>query len=183
MVTRTLHVFIGEARASRVSFRLARDSVRPVVQELQRRTGRVVDFDFIEDCVEAKSQEECGYGDPSELKGRSTVFLDVGGSAAEQSRQRIRSVIEAARLGLRFVSTADEGSVILVFSLDQGRCDPPPQGCAPDSAVGEAYVSVSAGLKVVMLFDRERSTAFSPGLAGGFAGDFVKAYKRANGLR
>jgi hypothetical protein len=50
--------------------------VRPTLARLEARTGKRVEFTNAVACVQHKTVEECGHGQPSELKGLTKVFID-----------------------------------------------------------------------------------------------------------
>lgn len=164
-------------------FELGRDVVRPTLQALERSTGRSITARTVEACLQFRSPVECGYGEPRELKGTRTVFVDVSGygPSVEESYQRITSEIDAARIGVRLVPDAESADMILAFHYHNG-CNVPSPNCGPDWAQGEVYVVRPTGLLVVLLYDQQWYV-YRTGLATRFARAFVTAYKTANGVK
>jgi hypothetical protein len=167
-----------------IALELGRDTVRPTLQALERGTGTVVTTPTLEACLQSRSADDCGQGDPRELRGTTAVFVDVSGSygpSIEESRQRITSAIGAARSGLRVVESVASADVILVFHYDKG-CNVPGPECGPDVARGEVYVVHTTGLRVVQMYE-QRWNIYHTGLATRFAKAFVQAHEKANGVK
>lgn len=167
-----------------IALELGRDTVRPTLQALERGTGTVVITLTLEACLRYRSADDCGQGDPAELRGTTAVFVDVSasyGPSIQESRQRITSAIDAARSGLRLVPSAESADVILVFHYDKG-CNLPGPACGPDLARGEVYVVHTTGLRVVQMYE-QRWNIYHTGLATRFAKTFVQAHEKANGVK
>jgi len=175
----------GGAEPGEALFELGKEIVRPTLEALERRTGREVTLGSLGACAAYKGREACGWGSPSELKGRTKVFIDTTGSPEPnqgESRQRILAVIEAARLGVTMVGSAGDADIILAFRYDPGAGLWPSKTQGPGRGVGEVYVSHDGGLRVLLLFDEEYYW-YRGSIAGRFGQAFRNAYRDANRTR
>ena len=104
---------------------LGADVRRPVLEALERRSGCPIQFEVPDACLEFRTADACGYGQPSDLKGLTKIFVDTAGSREwtdGESLLRIIAAIADARLGLEIVSQP-EADVVLAFAmrLDRSR--------------------------------------------------------------
>ena len=170
-------------RPGDVIFELGKDIVQPTLAMLQRRTGRDVTVSSLGACVAYKGREGCGWGFPSELKGRTSVFIDTAGSDESKEGEfyrRILAVIEKAGVGVTVVKTAKDADVILAFHYEQGAWASQTQG--PSRAVGDVYVTDGGKLRVLLFF-AEEARLWNRTLAENFGQKFVRAYRDANRIR
>jgi hypothetical protein len=179
-----------------VVFELGQDIVRPTIEALERRTGLPIALTSVAACAAYKGREACGWGAPSELKGRTRVFIDTRVFMDRKesivteddlsSYENIVAVIEEARLGITVVKSAEDADIIMpfrYFGATFGTSGFGGTGSTPSAAIGEVYVAEGGRLRVVMLFEKERFPFFTRKLSRTFGLDFVKAYKEANGIK
>jgi hypothetical protein len=170
-------------RPGDVMFELGKDIVQPTLDMLQRRTGRDVTVSSLGACVAYKGREGCGWGFPSELKGRTRVFIDTAGSYESkegESYRRILAVIEKAGVGVTVVNTAKDADVILAFHYEKGVWLSQLGG--PNRAVGDVYVTDGGKLRILLFFAQE-ARLLNRKLAENFGQKFVRAYRDANRIR
>ena len=109
--------------------------MRPIVEALERRTGKPVEFLNVEACILFRSADECGQGRPSELKGLKKVFIDDPTRPADQ--KIIRSELENLKAGLEILDSRDGAEIILQYSSAR-YVDP---GCPCEAGRGEVAIS------------------------------------------
>jgi hypothetical protein len=135
------------------------------------------------------------YGKPDELKGLTKVFIDTAGDL--KNRERIAKEIEKAKLGLTLLDSAEGAEIVIDFRGGKERefggvhARPDGNGGAVATArtnvvtvgAGAVYVARADRLRVVMSFEDREETVFEKKPATNFGRDFVKAYKKANGIK
>lgn len=132
------------------------------------------------------------YGRPSDLKGLKKVFVDAGGDL--KNRERVMKEIEKAKLDLTLLDSAEGAEIILNFGGGSesrvGQVVTSPSGTVSTplyrkipTGQGVAYVVKGDKLAVVMSFEDEQTTGWERKPATNFGRDFVKLYKKANGLK
>jgi hypothetical protein len=77
-----------------VVFEVDKSVVKPTLDRLRARSGKQVEFTDAVACTEYKTADECGHGQPAELKGLTRVFIETQTSAL---RDLIASEIAAAQ--------------------------------------------------------------------------------------
>ena len=130
------------------------------------------------------------YGKPEELKGLTKVFVDTGGNMKD--RGRIENEIRKSKIGVELLDSSDGAEVVLKFGggkeelagVSLGSILFP--GVAIRSVnVGEGHVYVLRGgkPKLVMSYEGVETHLWEKKPAKNFGKRFVKAYKKANGLK
>ena len=123
--------------------------------------------------------QEYEYGSPSELKGLKKVFIDT--RADLKNRERIVRELAESKLGFEIVAESKEAEILLVFESDFAIVD------HKKRSAGKGFVFIqgktSERLRVVMNFEAVKDLAVEKKPAAKFAARFVKAYKKANGLK
>jgi hypothetical protein len=72
-------------------FELDRAAVRPMLARLETLSDKRVEFTDAVACTDYKTAEECGYGQPFELKGLTKVF--IGGRPGPHRSRDLRSAV------------------------------------------------------------------------------------------
>jgi len=158
-----------------VVFELGRDVVRPILQTLEARTGRAIEFTHIDACVVYKTREECGYGTPAELRGLTKLFVDADATY----RDLIVAEIERAGLGLEVLSGLESAEVVLRFRGEEFHR--PGYLQTLYGGRGEAIVLRKGGPRVVVVVTSTRMRPWGDKPATKFGAAFADAYRRANG--
>ena len=155
-------------------FELGRDVVRPMLETLESRTTKAVDFLSVDACMRFKSPEDCGFGSPGELKGLKSVHVDARGNA--EYRDNIILEIEESGLDLELVADAQDAEIILAFHGERFW----ESGKNIDGGRGEIVVVRETGSHVVFLFTDRDTSIWGRAPSINFGREFVKAYKKAN---
>lgn len=129
------------------------------------------------------------YGKPSDLKSLKKVFVDTGGDVI--NRERILKEIRNAKLELQLLDSEEGAEVILVFAggKEQITVGSVSNGTGSVSTrrvnVGEGKVFILRDNKmlVVMSYEGEERKIWEKKPGTNFGRAFVKAYKKANGLK
>jgi hypothetical protein len=132
------------------------------------------------------------YGKPSELQGLRKVFVDTGGDM--KNRERISEEIDKAKLGLELLDSIASAEIILNFGGSKEKflagVNTNPQGTLSTPTYrkmnvgkGMVFVVKDNRARVVMSFEDEERTVFEKKPATNFAKTFIKAYKKANGVK
>lgn len=115
------------------------------------------------------------YGSPAELKGLTKYTVYVGPEV--EINNQISSEIEKAKVpGLVRVDDPEKAEIVLVFAAtSQGH-----------QRFGKGYVAKNIGsrdrTRVLISFEELRNVPFEKKPAVKFAREFVKQYRKANGL-
>lgn len=129
---------------------------------------------------------------PEELRGFTKVFVDSG--TDPKDRERIVKVIEAAKLGLTVLDSAEGAEIILNFVGGERQTtvdwyNPVTKFYGPLPVTlgfgrGVVYVVRGDRRRVVLTFQDDGGNHFFPKkLAKDFGKKFVKAYRRAQGAK
>jgi len=78
---------------------LGRNLVRPILDILERRTEKRVEFSSVDACLALKTAKDCRLGSPDELRGLRRVHVDARNHA--KHRADIVSEIDNADVGLQ----------------------------------------------------------------------------------
>jgi hypothetical protein len=135
--------------------------------------------------------QDFAYGKPDDLKGLKKVFVDTG--ADTKNRERIQKALTDSKLGFELLDSDDGAEIILMFQASAYHRTvgiPQPGG---GTMVGQPKILTGAGFvlvpqksgkpKLVMSFEDEQGTAFEKKPVTNFANNFIKAYKKANGVK
>jgi hypothetical protein len=154
-------------------FELGRNLVRPILDTLERRTEKRVEFLSVDACLKLKTAKDCRIGNPDELRGLRRVHVDARNDA--QHLTDIVSEIEKADLGLQVVARQEYAEIILRFHGERFFEDK-----TIDGGRGEVTIVRHPDSVVVLQFtDRDTSVWGRPPSIN-FGREFVKAYKKAN---
>jgi hypothetical protein len=144
-------------------------------------------------CLSVVGQTE--YGKPSELKDLHKVFVDTGGDL--KNRERITNEIEKAKLPVELLDSIEGAEIILNFGSQKetrmtgvntgdngmgGTRSTPVYRKIP-TGTGQVLVVRGEHLRIVHSFEDEQTTAWERKPATNFGKEFVKAYKKANGIK
>jgi hypothetical protein len=135
------------------------------------------------------------YGKPQELKGLTKVFVDTGGDM--KNYERITSEIEKAQLpGLMLLDSPNGAEIVLLFKQNiettiSATSRPIYGTSVTRTDVDEQKMLAGEGLVFIPKEDRRRvllsfsdvQRAFEKKPAVNFAKTFLKAYRKANGLK
>jgi hypothetical protein len=161
-------------------FEVEKTAVRSTLTALEMRTGKRVEFTDAVSCTEYKTADECGQGQPSELNGLTKVFIDAGESDA---RNRIKSEIDASKLGLVLVDDAQGAEIIIKYTsglvAESGGSHAANGGMPMSAGRGEVHAVREGRSRVVLLFDDVRTAAIKKEPATRFGRAFVEAYRKA----
>jgi hypothetical protein len=144
-------------------------------------------------CLSVSAQTE--YGKPSELKDLKKVFVDTSGDL--KNRERIIKEIEKAKLPVELLDSAEGAEIILNFGSESetrmtgvntgdngmGGVRSTPVYRKIPTGTGQVYVVRDNKLRIVHSFEDEQTTGWERKPATNFGREFVKAYKRANGIK
>ncbi|MFY9222752.1 MAG: hypothetical protein WAQ98_08795 [Blastocatellia bacterium] len=133
------------------------------------------------------------YGDPSELRGVTKVFVFTGSEL--EVRENIIKNIKKKLPNLEFTSSADDAEIALVFAADvntfisginsnpnyNGGVTSTPNYRSVVNGSGLVFKNGSNGrLRLLMQYGDSRTTIFERRPSTNFAKAFVKAYEKAN---
>lgn len=154
-------------------------AVRSTLAALEARSGKQVAFTEAIACTEYKTAEDCGRGQPGELKGLSRVFIDTD----SVSRDRIASEIAASQLGLTLVNGAEGAEIILRFTSgivsETGGSFAANGGKPMSAGRGEVHVLREGRSRVVLFFEGMRMSGLQKEPATKFGRTFVEAFTKA----
>lgn len=141
--------------------------------------------------------QDVEYGTPDELKGITKVFVDTGPDM--KSRERILKTISKEKLNLVLLDSRDDAEVILLFAGDREtymsgvQTSPPiyeggPSTTRPtyskvDRGAGLVVVPKGNRMRILMDFSGSARFRWTKWPAEQFGKAFVKAYKKANGIK
>ena len=130
--------------------------------------------------VSFMSAQDFEYGNPSELKGLKRAFIDVGPDV--KNFNRIKDEIDGAKLpGFEIVSDVDVSDFVILFRGDKGVEITGDNSYRRDT--GKGYVGIRSRDIVLISFDEMQDKLFEKKPAIKFTREFIKAYKKANGLK
>lgn len=133
--------------------------------------------------IATRAQQDYDYGKPEELKGLTKFFLDVENDL--DAYNRIREEIEKSGLKISLVRNVDEAEGVLAFMSDSVTTFY--NGNSLQKAVGigiVARMAVGASKpRMLMQFRETQNWKLENHPATKFAREFIKAYKKANGLK
>lgn len=132
------------------------------------------------------------HGKPEEMKGLTKVFIDSG--TDPKDRERIVKVIESAKLGITVLDSAEGAEIILNFVGGERRTTVDsynvvtkiyaPLPITLGFGRGVVYVVRGDRRRAVLSFQDDGGNHFFPKkLATNFGKKFVKAYRRAHGVK
>ncbi|HKG12478.1 MAG TPA: hypothetical protein VKB12_04040 [Pyrinomonadaceae bacterium] len=129
------------------------------------------------------------YGKPEELKGLKKIFVDTGGDL--KNRARITKEIEDAKLGVELLDSEAGAEVILDFGAGRserliGNIGRGTGGLVTkryQTGKGRVFVVGGGRDKIVMSYEGEETHPWEDKPATNFGKAFVKAYKKANGIK
>ena len=129
------------------------------------------------------------YGKPEELKGLRKVFVDTGTDL--KNRERIIREIRDAGLGVELLDSEDGAEVVLDFGA--GRSERLIGGIGRgtggivtkryQTGKGQVFVVNGGQNRIVMSYEGEETHPWEDKPATNFGKAFVKAYKKANGVK
>ena len=167
----------SEAVDQAIVLELGRDLVRLTLQTLERRTGKDIEFLNVEACMLFKNDAEaCAYGQPTELKGLTKVFLD--NRIAPDHRKLILSEIEKGNAGLEIADTPDRAHVVLGFRAERSL----ESSCPCEAGRGEVWLVRADRRRIVLVFTGMKRGVWGSNPAVNFARTVVEAFRRANGV-
>jgi len=155
------------------AFELGRNLVRPILDMLERRTEKRVEFLSADACLVMKTAKECRLGNPDELRGLTRVHVDTRGAA--EYRANIVSELENAGLGLQVVAQPEDAEIFLRFHGQRFFEDK-----TIDGGRGEVTVVRDHDSVVVLQFTDRDTSVWGRAPSINFGREFVKAYKKAN---
>lgn len=183
----------GEPQA--VVFEVEKASVRPVLARLESRTGLQVEFTNAVACLEYATADACGHGQPAELKGLTTVYIDtgtaMGGVSIENKeralalRDRLATEIAGANLGLSILKEATGAEIVLAYrreTVAETRAGGFYRGKLTEAGRGEVHVVHNGRRRVVLMFEDIKTSPLERDPATNFVQTFIDAYRKA-GLR
>jgi hypothetical protein len=137
-------------------------------------------------CLSIHAQE---YGKPEELKGLTKVFVDTGGDM--KNRERISKEIEDAKLGIQLLDSEEGAEVIIDFGSGKterlrGTITNGTGGLITrryNTGTGKVFVIKDGKTKIVMSYEGEETHMWEKKPATNFGKSFVKAWKKANGMK
>lgn len=144
----------------------------------------------------AVAQVDFEYGKPSDLKGLTKVYVHTMGDLKEN--ERIVSRLNKAKIpSLQIVDDMDDAEIVLMFGGDEftsvSGANSSTVGGSTNTVVtrvnlltgeGRVYVASKDGSKpkLVMRVQNEQQTKLEKRPVTKFIEDFMKVYKKANGL-
>jgi hypothetical protein len=152
---------------------LGKNLVRPVVETLERRTAKKVEFLNVEACMVFHAADACGYGTPVELKGLTKLFLDDRITAGD--RERISAELSKSAPGVEMVGASD-ADIVLHY---RGVRSPNP-GCPCEAGRGEVVVTRNGQSRVVLVFTGMKKGVWGQHPAIAFATAVGEALRKAN---
>lgn len=146
-------------------------------------------------CATTIQARQIEYGDPSELKGVRVIFVDTG--ANMKLRQEIIKEIQKSKEklpGLVISGSPDDAEVILAFENDTVREAAGVSTSENGRSSSLLYRTVREGqgvvykpgtrMRILMSFeDTQKRKLLERRPSTNFAREFVKAYKKANGVK
>ncbi len=140
-------------------------------------------------CAATITAQRNQYGKPEDLKGLTKVFVDTGGDI--KNRERIQKEIESAKLGVTLLDSEDDAEIIINFGADktarvEGGTTNGTGHIRTDTfntGKGGVYVMKNGQAVIVISYEGEETHLWEKKPATSFGKAFVKAYKKANGLK
>jgi hypothetical protein len=164
-------------------FELDKAAVRSTLAAIELHAGKQVEFTDAFACIEHKTADECGHGQPGELNGLTKVFIDTRDTSA---RDRIWSELEAPQLGLALMNEIQGAEIVLKYRgatvVETGSQFVANGGRPMDAGRGEVHVVREGRSRVVILFEAVKSSPLQKHPATNFAKTFVEAYRRSRSL-
>jgi hypothetical protein len=149
-------------------------------------------FLFILLCLmpHAAHAQDYAYGKPEEMRGLKKIFVDTGPDM--KNRERIMKALTESKLGFELLDSAEGAEIVLMFKAGMDRKTigvPSARGTTiaqPDFLTGVGFVLLpgqSGKPRLVMSFEDVQETVFEKKPVTNFVRDFIKAYKKANGVK
>ncbi len=154
-------------------FEVGRNLVRRILDTLERRTDKRVEFLSVDACLVVKTAKECRLGNPDELRGLTRVHVDTRGAA--EYLANIVSELENAGLGLHVVARPEDAEILLRFHGQRFYEDK-----KIDGGRGEVTIVRDLDSVVVLQFTDRDTSVWGRAPSINFGREFVKAYKKAN---
>jgi hypothetical protein len=136
-----------------------------------------VEFTHAIACVQYKTPDECGHGQPRELKGLTKVFIDT---RSRTDRDRIAAEIAAAQLGLTVLDDVRDAEIVLryegEFVVETGSQFAMMGGLPTDAGRGEVWTVRDGRPRVVVMFEDIKTSRLEKHPATNFGRTFVDAY-------
>jgi hypothetical protein len=129
------------------------------------------------------------YGKPEELKGLKKIFVDTGVDL--KNRERIIKEIKGAKLDVELLDSEAGAEVVLDFGAGRSERLIGSIGHGTGGIVtkryqtgkGQVFVVGGGQNRIVMSYDGEETHPWEDKPATNFGKAFVKAYKKANGIK
>ena len=150
--------------------------------------------------IVAQEQTNIEQGRPSELKGLTKIFIFAG--ADKENRERIENQIKKDLPEIKILDSGESAEVALIFGGGKTTEATGPTAKRPSRVYTEGMTSITSvkrdyGVgRVILLLNKERKslrlllqTISTKDIIGEdkpavrFAKDFIKAYKKANGIK
>lgn len=136
-------------------------------------------------------QLQTEYGKPEELKGLTKVFVSTGKNMKE--RGRIENEIRKSRIGVELLDSEEGAEIVLTFGGGKEEAPGVSFGSIllPGAMItrtvnvgdGHVYVIRDGKPRLVMSYEGVETHIWEKKPAKNFGKRFVKAYKKANGLK
>lgn len=125
------------------------------------------------------------YGKPAELKGRTTIYIDVG--PVVEDHDKIKDTVAAAKLSnVTFVTTEADADIALMFRSRFEYIEIPGAGLQKVKA-GRGFVAIPSAdhksPRMLLTFDETQNRWGEKHPAIKFAKEFIRIYKKANDLK
>jgi hypothetical protein len=174
-------VFTDGRQEQAVVFEVEKPAVRSVLGRLEARSGKEVEFTDPVACLEYKTPDGCGHGQPGELSGLTRVYIETSAQAA---LERISAEITGAQLGLTLVSNVSEAEIVLKYHsrlvAETGYGSLGANGGMPmDAGRGEVHVVRDGRSRVVVMFEDIKMSPLQKHPATNFGRAFVESYRKA----
>lgn len=158
-----------ETATHAVAFELESGVVKPALDRLQARSGKEVTFTDAVACTAYRTPSECGHGQPGELAGLKTVYVDAEGGIPDL----IAAEITASRAGLTILREAQGAEIVLRFT--SAVVAQTGHGGMPFAAGrGEVLVVRDGRSRPVVLFEHLKKDPLE-----NFVRTFLDAYRKA----
>lgn len=132
------------------------------------------------------SERPYAYGEITDLKGRTKVYVDTG--ADTKNRENIINDLRKSKLGFEIVDGTDNPEVVLTFGTGAARdivwtTSVASRVIEQPTGSGGVWVFARAKLRLVLSFQDTRNSKFERSPVSNFTREFLKAYKKGNGIK
>lgn len=134
----------------------------------------------------AIAQEDFVYGQPSDLKGMTRLYVDTGTNT--KARDSIIKELAKSKLEFNIVDDSNEAEIVLGFGAGLAAKRVVTTGVVSQvvevrTGSGLVFVNARGKVRLVLSFEDTQNSRFERNPASNFVREFIKAYKKGNDLK